>query len=223
MAAEKKPHAAEKHDEFHQANKNAFFSELLQEIDKETADLENAEKFYHEKLLSQDLLSSMKVHWEQKKGDIIFTNEERKLKEKMLKVIRDLQMFEGKWQNLHLAMIEAEESVRVREADLKTMLREFKELCARHVGSRKKEPAPEHYFRMADGSVVRDLRELLFALKVADSSLFRHHVSVEKNDFAKWVADVLQEYGLAEKLQSAFSQEEVVAVLEKRLSHPHKI
>jgi len=66
---------------------------------------------------------------------------------------------------------------------------------------------PEQYFRVKDGRIVKSLKDLVDVLNQIDDETFYHHVNVEKNDFANWVRDVLQDLYLANQLRGiAFSR-----------------
>ena len=48
-----------------------------------------------------------------------------------------------------------------------------------------KNVSPEHYFRLTNGDSIKNVKELVRALRGMDDSTFMHHVNSEKNDFAK--------------------------------------
>lgn len=53
------------------------------------------------------------------------------------------------------------------------------------------------------GPVLGNLRDLEKALETMSEEQFRYHANKGKNDFAKWVKDVLRDDDLAKKLQDA--------------------
>jgi hypothetical protein len=55
-------------------------------------------------------------------------------------------------------------------------------------------------FWVSNGAVLKNLNDLRDALNNMNDETFTHHVSDEKNDFAKWVEEVLQDSDLAKKL-----------------------
>ncbi len=201
-------------------NDRTFFSNILENISKETKDIERAEKFYKEGLLSQDLLSGMKKYWNDQKKNILFTSKEESLKQKLLDKINFLQEHEIKWQMHHLALIDEEEKIRTGEIELKKMLREFKELCKRHIHEKSEKPQnvtripPEHYFNLANGQVLKDLTELKNALKTMDENTFSHHVNENRNDFANWVKDVIKDENLAEQISHARTKEDILKLFD---------
>jgi hypothetical protein len=60
---------------------------------------------------------------------------------------------------------------------------------------------PEHVFILVDGRPLRDYKELADALEDMADHVYGHHVNHERNDFAHWVADTLQDMALAEKIR----------------------
>lgn len=66
----------------------------------------------------------------------------------------------------------------------------------------------EFYFNLADGRQLKNLIELSAVLEDIDENTFRHHVNEEKNDFANWIRDVINENMLAESLSAKNSKTE---------------
>ena len=50
---------------------------------------------------------------------------------------------------------------------------------------------PEQSFWVNNGQIFRNLGELANALPVMDGDSFRHHVNNEKNDFSRWINDII--------------------------------
>lgn len=76
---------------------------------------------------------------------------------------------------------------------------------------------PDHYFWLADGRILKNLKELHQTLQTMDESIFRHHVNDEKNDFHNWVRDVHQDEALARDLFTARGKEETISALGRRI------
>lgn len=74
--------------------------------------------------------------------------------------------------------------------------------------------SPKKYFWLANGAVIRNLYELSDALKTMDDDLFARHVNGSKNDFAKWIDDVIKNRNLAERIGKAKSKREIIEILE---------
>jgi hypothetical protein len=73
------------------------------------------------------------------------------------------------------------------------------------------------FFYVCNGAVLKDLSGLLGELRTIDEKNFSYHVNNDKNDFAKWVGDVLKEPELAAKLSKTKNKQEMVNQIEKRL------
>ncbi|MDC1205599.1 hypothetical protein N8083_02005 [Candidatus Pacebacteria bacterium] len=58
-------------------------------------------------------------------------------------------------------------------------------------------------FWTSDGKILRDLIELKDVLRQMEDSVYMHHVTKEKNDFADWVEHVLQDATCAEALRKS--------------------
>ena len=79
--------------------------------------------------------------------------------------------------------------------------------------------APEgQEFHFSNGSVASSLPELYSFIKNCEDSVFYSHVSEDRNDFASWVENVLDNQSLAESLRSASSREDTLTVLSNHLS-----
>lgn len=76
---------------------------------------------------------------------------------------------------------------------------------------------PEHHFWAKNGTVIRNLPELIAAIERMDEAAFLHHVNKERNDFGNWVRDIIKDKGLAEEIYKAASKEGIIKALEKRL------
>ncbi|RJQ18131.1 hypothetical protein C4573_00215 [Candidatus Woesearchaeota archaeon] len=64
--------------------------------------------------------------------------------------------------------------------------------------------APEqHYFHIAGGVSVKNIKELLRELKKMKTETYQHHVNANKNDFSNWLNDIFQETKLAKEMYTA--------------------
>jgi len=76
-------------------------------------------------------------------------------------------------------------------------------------------------FITLDGDKIKNLSELSEKLETMQDKVYKHHVNEEKNDFSKWVNDVMDDEELAQDLMGTEKQEAQVAVLKamiKKLS-----
>ncbi len=76
---------------------------------------------------------------------------------------------------------------------------------------------PDKYFYLADGRIVRSLRELALRLDEFPDELFSSHVNSEKNDFANWVEFVFCDKDLAQKLRTTTDRRKFHIILLKHL------
>ena len=77
--------------------------------------------------------------------------------------------------------------------------------------------AESHGFWLKDGKLLLSLEELLKALDRMDEATFTHHVTPQRNDFARWVADVFKDNHLAKKLRYATSLEQMRSHVKERV------
>ncbi|MCD5396988.1 MAG: hypothetical protein LRZ96_00105, partial [Candidatus Pacebacteria bacterium] len=61
-------------------------------------------------------------------------------------------------------------------------------------------------FWVCDKKVLKNLAELKVALERMSNKTFTYHVNKNKNDFARWINDVLKEKALARTLKNIKSQ-----------------
>lgn len=81
---------------------------------------------------------------------------------------------------------------------------------------------PEKYFYLMNGQAAKSLDSLCNILRDISDSVFIHHVNHERNDFARWVEDVFEEYELAAQMREAAGRSEVVAILEHWLDEQYE-
>jgi hypothetical protein len=72
---------------------------------------------------------------------------------------------------------------------------------------------PNLYFRVADGTILKDVRDLRAALLSMHPATFSAHVGAGRNDFAMWVEHALQ-LPVAVALRQAASQQAMAAALD---------
>ena len=77
----------------------------------------------------------------------------------------------------------------------------------------------DNRFWVHDGPVLGDIGDLNRALKEMSDEQYSYHVNGEKNDFANWVGQVLQDPHCAEDLQHAKSRHAAQHVVENHLAH----
>jgi hypothetical protein len=69
-----------------------------------------------------------------------------------------------------------------------------------------------------DGKIIKSLRELGISLKDMSDGTYHYHRGEGKNDFSKWVREVVGDTELAEELGRAESPEQASRAVAKRIS-----
>ena len=73
-----------------------------------------------------------------------------------------------------------------------------------------------------NGEVYRNVRDLEAGLERMRDDYFAYHANPEKNDFSKWVKDVIDDGYLAAQLAACRTREEALEVVTKRLARLEK-
>lgn len=76
---------------------------------------------------------------------------------------------------------------------------------------------PNQAFWFTNGTIVRNIFELINTLEVCSKDVFEYHVNKEKNDIYNWVLDVLGDPELAGKLKKETSQKKYISKIKKRI------
>ena len=78
---------------------------------------------------------------------------------------------------------------------------------------------PEEYiFRCQDGRIFKDMKELAEGLASMLDDTFAYHANVERNDFGKWVKDIINDDKLASDLAMSISRAEAAGYVAARLN-----
>lgn len=77
--------------------------------------------------------------------------------------------------------------------------------------------SPDQCFWTTDGRILSNLVELRDLLSSVADEVFEYHVNNDKNDFAEWVGNVLQDQALAKSLRKAKKSKAAHTVVVKRL------
>lgn len=80
----------------------------------------------------------------------------------------------------------------------------------------------EKSFWVNNGPILKNICELSTALKAITDEQFTHHVNKEKNDFSKWVEEVLGDGELAKNLQKAKSKTATIKKINERIENLRK-
>jgi len=76
----------------------------------------------------------------------------------------------------------------------------------------------EKRFWCYDGSVLHNLAELKSALETMNDEVFNYHVNDYKNDFSRWVKDVIGDNKLAKDLQKSNNQAQAARAVSDRIT-----
>jgi len=76
--------------------------------------------------------------------------------------------------------------------------------------------AADKVFRCHDGRVMKNLDELSVALREMSDDTFRYHVTADKNDFSKWVEDVIGDHELSAVLKNSSTRSQAGKVVAAR-------
>ena len=77
--------------------------------------------------------------------------------------------------------------------------------------------SPETSFWVNNSNVLKNLDELQNALETMTEETYRYHVNKEKNDFSKWVDEVIGDKKLAKDLQSARNRYSALVKVKRRV------
>lgn len=83
-------------------------------------------------------------------------------------------------------------------------------------------PEPKLAFWLSNGTVAKNIYELVSAIESCDQGVFQYHVNKEKNDFYNWVLNVLGDSALASKLKKEYDQKRFTQLIRKRIKELEK-
>ena len=73
-------------------------------------------------------------------------------------------------------------------------------------------------FGCHDGRAMKNLEELSAGLQQMSEETFRYHVTSDKNDFSKWIKDVIGDYELSTELQNFSTKDQAAKVVADRIA-----
>jgi hypothetical protein len=98
-----------------------------------------------------------------------------------------------------------------KEVNMAIRKKEDAQRVLRHVPDVKR-------FYCHDGEILNNLYELKTALGKMHNTTYKHHVTEEKNDFARWVREVLGDEKLAHDLTNCQHQKEAAQAVAERIT-----
>ncbi|PIN74849.1 hypothetical protein COV18_05515 [Candidatus Woesearchaeota archaeon CG10_big_fil_rev_8_21_14_0_10_37_12] len=81
---------------------------------------------------------------------------------------------------------------------------------------------PENCFWCRDGQILKNLSELSRALKKMSDETFKHHVNKEKNDFATWIDEIVEDHQLVNKLRKHNTKSAMQSAIRSRIENLKK-
>jgi hypothetical protein len=79
---------------------------------------------------------------------------------------------------------------------------------------------PEKYvFWCSDGRIIHDMNELAEALSNISEETFAYHCNAQKNDFSRWVADIVTDETLARDMDQTRDKGQTASVVKDRVSY----
>ena len=82
---------------------------------------------------------------------------------------------------------------------------------------------PDKAFWVNNGPVLKNIIELAAAAKKLTEQQFAHHVNKAKNDFAKWVDEVIRDSELAKQLRRIKTKDDIAHIVTNRLRQLQKL
>ena len=96
----------------------------------------------------------------------------------------------------------------------------YKELVTKQEAEKLLADVREDYsFWCCDGRIFGNMRDLMVGLASMSDDTFSYHLNHSKNDFSKWVYDVIEDEKLAEDLMSSTNQREAARTVNERYSY----
>jgi|SRR3989338_147827 len=77
---------------------------------------------------------------------------------------------------------------------------------------------PEKAFWINNGPVLKNLNELAASIKKMKAKQFMHHVNRDKNDFAKWVEEVVDDKILSQRIKLLKTKKAMAKAVSQRVS-----
>ncbi len=167
-------------------------------------------------VLKKDFLAGMKDYHDTKaQGKPFFFNKDD-LKNKLKIKMDALRRLEEEWHIIRTQIAEEERKRVIVEREIDQQSQELKDLFKQiKLNQWLEHEAPkEHYFRLVNGQELKSLNDLRKALAYMSDDEFRHHVNNERNDFAAWVKEALQNTELYGKIKEINTREHLLAILQ---------
>ena len=170
-------------------------------------------------VLKKDFLTGMKDYHDTKSQGKPFYFNKDDLKSKLKIKMDALRRLEEEW-HIIKTQIEEEERRKTRiEHEIDQQSQELKGIFKQiKISQWLEQEAPAgHYFKLRNGQELKSLNDLRKSLSYMNDEDFNHHVNQERNDFAIWIKEALQNIELYEKIKNIHTKEELLATLQNPL------
>ena len=82
---------------------------------------------------------------------------------------------------------------------------------------------PGRAFWFCNGTIVRNIYELASTVELCNNEIFEYHNNSEKNDFYKWVLDVLGDNVLARRIKKEQDKKKFFQKIKRRIKELEKL
>lgn len=186
-----------------------FFNEFSQFLTRENLEAEG--------VLGQDILFRMKEfhrHRQEGKEYYLYSKD---LQTAVQRKIEELKHLEQEWFAKRAQLDEIEKGMHTVEHDIEARTTELKTLV--HQANKKSKfehKVPEGYeFVLKDGRKLSSLLDLKVALHTMPDTVFGHHVTSHKNDFAIWIRGAMNDPQVADQVQEIHDKQQLEVFLAK--------
>lgn len=83
-------------------------------------------------------------------------------------------------------------------------------------------PQPHMAFWFTNGTIAKNIYELVSSIESCDPGVFTYHVNTEKNDIYNWILDVLGDDVLAKRLKKEKDQKKYAKKIRRRIRELEK-
>jgi hypothetical protein len=81
---------------------------------------------------------------------------------------------------------------------------------------------PDWSFWVCNGTVIHNLKELTSIVDSMDDGTFSYHNNKDRNDFAKWVRDVIGDHKLANSIEKELNKKKFTEKAKQRIKELEK-
>ena len=194
-----------------ESSESSFFDNLLEHIKKEKDLLERRGHTPRDSIQARDLLNEMKAFWNQHKASMLSDAHSKAVEESIQEKVRELKQLELDWQSLETTVEKTQRLLSGKESEIDAKISELKGSLQKY--KFKVNVDPNKFFFARNGAIIRNLYELLEAVRIMSDEDFFHHVSESKNDFAVWVSDAVGDKEIARAIRDKKSKKDFIEAL----------